>query len=53
MAGLGLIEVQRADKDLAPVRSGWSEFDFYFRWNSLVAEDWKNDTEGHDDYPSI
>ena len=38
MAGLGLIEAQRADKDLAPVRNGWSEFNFYVRWNSLVIE---------------
>ena len=53
MAGLGLIEVQRADKDLAPVRNGWSEFDFYFRCNSLVIEKWKNDPGEYDDPPSI
>ena len=44
MTGLGLIEVQSADEDPVPVRIRWSEYVLYFRWNSLVAEDWKRDT---------
>ena len=46
MGGLGLIRVLRSDNYLAPVQNSASEFDYYFRWNSLVAEEWKNDT-GH------
>ena len=53
IAGLGLIKVPREEEHLAPVRNGWSEFDYYFRWNSLVAEEWEKDTGEYDDAPSI
>lgn len=44
MAGLGLIKGPLSERHLRPVRNGRTEFDYYFRWNSLVAEEWKNDT---------
>lgn len=45
MAGLGLIKVRRSEKYLAPIRNPSSEFEFYFKWNSLLAKDWKNEME--------
>lgn len=44
MAGLGLIKRLLCDGHPRPVRNGRTDFDYYFRWNSLVVEEWKNDT---------
>ena len=46
MAGLGLITVPRSEKHLTPVKNGFTKYELCFRWDSLIAEEWKNDT-GH------